>query len=47
MPLAVAGTGFIDFAAFHVNHGVGWLVLGVSLWIVEHLVADDDGPGTA
>lgn len=41
MPLAVLGTGGIDFSAFHVNHGVGWLVLGVSLWVVEHLIADD------
>lgn len=40
MPLSVIGTGGIDFAAFHVNHGVGWLVLGVSLWVVEHLIAD-------
>lgn len=44
MPLSVAGTGGIDFAAFHVNHGVGFLVLGISLWIVEHLIADvEDG----
>lgn len=47
MPLAVAGTGCIDFAAFHVTHALGWLVLGASLWVVEHLIADDDGPGTA
>jgi hypothetical protein len=44
MPLAVAGTGCIDFAAWHVDHGVGWLVTGISLWLVEHLVSDpDDG----
>jgi hypothetical protein len=41
-PLSVLGTGGIDFAAFHVNHGVGWLVLGVSLWVIEHLIADLD-----
>jgi hypothetical protein len=41
MPLAVIGTGCIDFAAWHVDHGVGWLVTGVSLWVVEHLIADD------
>ena len=47
MPLSVVGTGGIDFAAFHVNHGVGWLVLGVSLWIIEHLIADDVDGGPA
>jgi hypothetical protein len=41
-PLSVLGTGGIDYAAFHVNHGVGWLVLGVSLWVIEHLIADLD-----
>lgn len=40
MPLSVLGTGGIDFASFHVNHGVGWLVLGVSLWVIEHMIAD-------
>jgi len=44
MPLSVLGTGGIDFSAFHVNHGVGFLVLGVSLWVIEHLIADvEDG----
>jgi hypothetical protein len=47
MPLAVIGTGFIDFSAFHVTHALGWLVTGASLWVVEHLIADDDSPGTA
>jgi hypothetical protein len=42
MPLSVLGTGGIDFSAFHVNHGVGFLVLGVSLWVIEHLIADAD-----
>jgi hypothetical protein len=47
MPLSVVGTGGIDFAAFHVDHGVGWLVLGVSLWVIEHLIADDVDGGPA
>jgi hypothetical protein len=47
MPLAVIGTGCIDFSAFHVTHALGWLVTGGSLWLVEHLIADDDGPGIA
>jgi len=44
IPLTVVGTGGIDFSAFHVNHGVGFLVLGVSLWVIEHLIADEDEP---
>lgn len=41
MPLTVIGTGLVDFAAFHVAHGWGWLVTGVSLAVVEHLISDD------
>lgn len=44
MPLAVLGTGCVDFAAFH-WHVLGWLVTGVSLWVVESLIADDDETG--
>lgn len=43
IPLTVCGTGFIDFAAFHLAHGWGWLVTGVSLIVLEHLIADDGG----
>lgn len=43
MPLALLGTACIDFAAFH-WHVLGWLVTGVSLWLIEHMIADD-GPG--
>jgi apolipoprotein N-acyltransferase len=42
IPLTCLGIAAIDFAAFHVAHGWGWLVLGISLIIVEHLIADDD-----
>jgi len=42
MPLSVIGTGCMDFAAFHVDHGVGFLVAGISLWVIEHLISDDD-----
>jgi hypothetical protein len=42
MPLTVLGTGGVDFAAFHVAHGWGWLVTGVSLMVVEHLIADPE-----
>ena len=41
MPLTVLGTAGVDFAAFQFNHDLGWLVIGVSLFIIEHLIADD------
>jgi len=41
MPLTALGTAGINFAAFHVGHGWGWLVTGVSLIVVEHLIADE------
>jgi hypothetical protein len=42
IPLTAAGTGFIDFAAFHVAHGWGFLVTGISLVVLEHMIADQD-----
>lgn len=45
MPLTVLGTAGIDFAAFHVTHGLGWLVTGISLFVVEHMIADDEDTG--
>jgi hypothetical protein len=41
MPLHVAGLGCIDFAAFHWAHSWGWLVTGVSLMWLEHVIADE------
>jgi hypothetical protein len=41
MPLTVVGTAGIDFAAFHLAHGWGWLVTGVSLLVVEQMIADE------
>lgn len=41
MPLFLVGLGSIDFAAFHVAHGWGWLVTGISLIIAEHAAADE------
>lgn len=41
MPLFLLGTSGVDFAAFHLNHGVGWLVTGLSLILIEHLAADE------
>lgn len=43
MPFSVAGLACVDFAAFHLAHGWGWLVTGISLLILEHMIADDDG----
>ena len=41
IPLTVAGAACIDFAGFHLAHGWGWLITGISLVLVEHLIADD------
>lgn len=41
MPLTAAGFGLVDFAAFHIAHGWGWLVTGLSLVLLEHLIADE------
>lgn len=41
IPLTVLGVASIDFASFH-WHVLGWVVTGVSLVVVEHLIADDD-----
>lgn len=41
VPLTVAGLGCMDFAAFHLAHGWGWLVTGVSLMWLEHVIADE------
>lgn len=42
IPLTATGVGFMDFAAFHLAHGWGWLVTGISLVIVEHIIADGE-----
>ena len=41
VPLTVLGTASIDFAAFHISHGWGWLILGVSLIILEAIIANE------
>lgn len=41
IPLTVAGAGCVDFAAFHYIHMIGWAVTGISLVVVEHLIADE------
>lgn len=42
MPLTVLGAASIDFAAFHISHGWGWLAVGASLFFLEYLIADDE-----
>jgi len=42
IPLSVVGLVCIDFAAFHLAHGWGWLVTGLSLFVLELMLADDD-----
>ena len=41
IPLTAAGAASIDFAAFHIGHGWGWLATGISLVILEHIIADE------
>lgn len=41
MPLTLAGLAGVDFAAFHVGHGWGWLAVGLSLIIAETAAADE------
>lgn len=42
MPLYCAGVASVDFAAFHMGHGWGWLALGASLILTERIIADDE-----
>lgn len=41
MPLTLAGVACLDFAAFHYVHMIGWAVTGLSLVVLEHLIADE------
>lgn len=41
MPLSVLGFGAVDFAGFHYVHMIGWAVTGLSLFALEHMIADD------
>lgn len=42
IPLTAIGTGCVDYAAFHLGTGWGWLVTGVSLVLLEHVIADEE-----
>lgn len=41
IPLTVAGLACVDFAAFHLAHGWGWLVTGLSLLLLEFMASDE------
>lgn len=42
IPLTVLGVACVDFAAFHLAHGWGWLVTGLSLIALEFMVSDEE-----
>ena len=44
IPFTGAGIACIDFAAFHLGHGWGFLATGLSLIIYEHMIADPPAP---
>lgn len=41
VPFTLAGAGCVDYAAFHVASGLGWLITGISLVLLEHVIADE------
>ncbi len=41
IPLTVAGIGFIDTGVFLASAIAGWIVTGVSLLVLEHMIADE------
>lgn len=41
IPLTIAGIGFIDWAAFFIATGVGLFAIGISLIVIEYLIADE------
>lgn len=41
IPLTVAGIGFIDTGVFIASTVAGWIVTGVSLLVLEHMIADE------
>lgn len=45
MPLTVMGAGCIDAAAFAGDLIAGLVITGISLILVEHMIADEDEPG--
>jgi hypothetical protein len=42
IPLTIVGTGCVDYAAFHLASGWGWLVTGISCVFIEQIIAEED-----
>lgn len=41
IPLTVAGLGCVDTGVFQWSIALGWVVTGLSLVLLEHMIADD------
>ena len=41
-PLFVVGVLVFDYGVYQWSHRVGWMVGGVSLMILEHVIADEE-----
>ncbi len=41
IPLTVGGLGCIDTGVFQASSTAGWIVTGLSLILLEHLIADE------
>ena len=41
MPLTLAGAGCIDTGVFYASTVAGWIITGLSLVVLEHLIADE------
>lgn len=41
IPLTVIGLGCVDTGVFQWSTAVGWVVTGLSLVLLEHMIADD------
>lgn len=42
VPLTVAGFGCVDTGVFQWSTPLGWIVTGLSLLVLEHIIADGD-----
>jgi hypothetical protein len=42
IPLTIVGFGCIDSASFNITTWFGLVVTGISLFIIERMIADDD-----
>lgn len=42
VPFTLAGAACIDIGVFKANVVAGWIVTGISLIVIEHIIADED-----